>query len=482
VTYQSQQRAEELQLRGFSVASRLFSSENVGPLTALVDFSLIVAASTLAGAAYHLVMLGASADPSTLLFIGANSGFLFVLLSASRGLYRVTMLLSPRKQLAGIVGGWTLILPLMTLLLFLLKAGTVYSRGATLVFGLLAPALLLSSRIAICEILDHCIVSGTLSGPRTVVIGSSDELAFLSPQDLLRLFGALELARFALPVRADGAQDAEIVNGALTMAQNVRADQILLALPWTDGQRRDLISEKLRCSPLTLLLVPDRSVRSMFRESGLAAECPICVVLRRAPLCRLELMLKRSLDLMLASAMLFILFPVLVLVSIAIRVESKGPIIFRQRRKGFNGSEFSIYKFRTMTVLEDSGAIRQARRKDERVTRVGAFLRQTSIDELPQLINVLRGEMSLVGPRPHAVAHDTEYSAQIANYASRHHVRPGITGWAQVNGLRGATGLVGLMEKRIQFDIWYVNNWSMRLDLWILLRTCFEVVRRRNAY
>jgi undecaprenyl-phosphate galactose phosphotransferase/putative colanic acid biosynthesis UDP-glucose lipid carrier transferase len=165
-----------------------------------------------------------------------------------------------------------------------------------------------------------------------------------------------------------------------------------------------------------------------------------------------------------------------------IKLESRGPLIFRQQRKGFNGREFPILKFRTMKVLENGRAIPQARRNDARVTRVGRMLRATSIDELPQLINVLRGHMSLVGPRPHAVAHDDEYTELIANYAFRQHVRPGLTGWAQVNGLRGETSRLELMERRLNCDLWYIRNWSFWLDQKILVLTCFEVVRGRNAY
>ena len=158
-------------------------------------------------------------------------------------------------------------------------------------------------------------------------------------------------------------------------------------------------------------------------------------------------------------------------------------MIFRQKRGGFNGREFHIYKFRTMRVLEDGGTIRQVRKEDQRVARVGRLLRATSIDGLlPQLINVLRGEMSLVGPRPHAMVHDSEYGKLISKYAFRRHVKPGVPGWAQVNGFRGETAHVKLMERRVEMDLWYINNWSIWLDLWILLRTCVAISSRENAY
>jgi undecaprenyl-phosphate galactose phosphotransferase/putative colanic acid biosynthesis UDP-glucose lipid carrier transferase len=208
----------------------------------------------------------------------------------------------------------------------------------------------------------------------------------------------------------------------------------------------------------------------------------LAIEVQRTPLTTLELAIKRLLDVGIAGAALIVLTPLLAAVSLAIKLTSRGPVLFKQRRKGFNGREFTIYKYRTMTVAEDGPNIRQARLGDERITRLGAILRRSSIDELPQLINVLRGQMSLVGPRPHAVAHDNEYSRQIAKYAFRHHVKPGITGWAQVNGARGATEKLESMERRIELDLWYINNWSIWLDLGILLKTCLEVSRGDNAY
>jgi len=183
-----------------------------------------------------------------------------------------------------------------------------------------------------------------------------------------------------------------------------------------------------------------------------------------------------------ATGSLVVLAPLFVLVVLLIRLETSGPVIFRQRRKGFNGREFTIFKFRTMKVLEDGHIIRQAQRKDARVTRVGAILRATSIDELPQLVNVLCGNMSIVGPRPHAIAHDDGYTKLIANYAFRQHVKPGLSGWAQVNGFRGETANLELMEHRVNCDLWYIKNWSFWLDLRILILTGFELMRRRNAY
>jgi exopolysaccharide biosynthesis polyprenyl glycosylphosphotransferase len=186
---------------------------------------------------------------------------------------------------------------------------------------------------------------------------------------------------------------------------------------------------------------------------------------------------KHALDVTLALWALLCLSPLFLVVAILIKIDSPGPVIFRQYRIGRHGGRFQIYKFRTMCVMENGSDIAQARRGDPRVTRVGRLLRRSSIDELPQLFNVLRGDMSIVGPRPHAVSHDIYYGALIPEYADRRVVKPGITGWAQVNGVRGETATVGEMQRRVTLDLWYIDNWSLALDLRIAWRTCFEVIR-----
>jgi putative colanic acid biosynthesis UDP-glucose lipid carrier transferase len=191
---------------------------------------------------------------------------------------------------------------------------------------------------------------------------------------------------------------------------------------------------------------------------------------------------KRLLDVAVSLLALVILTPLLALTGIAIVLDSRGPVLFAQRRTGLNGKTFAILKFRSMHVLEDGADVTQAVRGDARVTRIGRILRKLSIDELPQLFNVLAGDMSLVGPRPHAVAHDDYYGAAISNYAVRFQAKPGITGWAQVNGARGATPTLRIMQERIDLDEWYVRNGDFALDLLILARTPLEVLRTRNAH
>jgi putative colanic acid biosysnthesis UDP-glucose lipid carrier transferase len=198
-----------------------------------------------------------------------------------------------------------------------------------------------------------------------------------------------------------------------------------------------------------------------------------------APMDRIDA--KRLLDVFLSLSLLLLFAPVLALVSLAIVLDSHGPLLFCQRRTGLNGRTFGILKFRSMHVMEDGAEIIQAFPHDARVTRVGRIIRRLCLDELPQLFNVIAGDMSLVGPRPHAVAHDDYYGAAISNYALRQKVRPGITGWAQVNGARGATPTLSIMQTRVDFDAWYVAHASLALDFKILLRTPLEVMRSRSV-
>jgi putative colanic acid biosysnthesis UDP-glucose lipid carrier transferase len=193
-------------------------------------------------------------------------------------------------------------------------------------------------------------------------------------------------------------------------------------------------------------------------------------------------LLKRASDVVLASLILVLISPLLLVLAVAVKLSSPGPVIFCQRRYGLDGQEIVVYKFRSMTVVEDGPVVTQARRNDQRVTPLGALMRRTSMDELPQFVNVLQGRMSIVGPRPHAVAHNEFYRSQIKSYMVRHKVRPGITGWAQVNGYRGETDSLEKMEGRIRYDLDYLRNWSLRLDLYIIARTVRLVISDRSAY
>jgi exopolysaccharide biosynthesis polyprenyl glycosylphosphotransferase len=242
------------------------------------------------------------------------------------------------------------------------------------------------------------------------------------------------------------------------------------------------LSRALSILPRAIFVVPDAQTASLVRCKPTSVGKYVALETRREPLDIVQRSLKRLLDLLIASMAIVLLAPLFALVAIAIKLDSRGPVLFRQTRNGYRGKPFKIFKFRSMHVLEDGPVIHQARRDDARITRLGRILRKSSVDELPQLVNVLLGDMSLVGPRPHAQAHDELYARTIENYEVRQHVKPGLTGWAQVNGLRGETATLDAMWRRIEFDLWYAVNASVLLDLEILLRTAIEVCRRRNAY
>lgn len=206
------------------------------------------------------------------------------------------------------------------------------------------------------------------------------------------------------------------------------------------------------------------------------------IAIRESPFTGFNSMVKRGSDIVLGVIIQILLLPLMLLIAIAVKLTSKGPVIFRQRRYGLYGEEIIVYKFRSMTVSEDGANVVQATKNDQRVTPIGSFLRKSSLDEIPQFINVLQGRMSIVGPRPHAVAHNEQYRKLIKGYMLRHKVKPGITGWAQVNGLRGETETLDKMEARIHFDLDYLRNWSLWLDLWIIARTVKVVLKRDNAH
>jgi putative colanic acid biosynthesis UDP-glucose lipid carrier transferase len=257
---------------------------------------------------------------------------------------------------------------------------------------------------------------------------------------------------------------------------------IFVSLPMRHLQRvRDLLDD-LRDTTASIYYVPDVFVFDLIQSRiGQISGMPV-VALCETPFYGLRGVVKRVTDIGISTCALLVLMPFLLLVLLAIRLTSRGPAIFRQRRYGLDGHEIVVYKFRTMKVTEDNGPIVQAKRDDPRITGIGRFLRRYSIDELPQLFNVLQGRMSLVGPRPHAVAHNEEYRKLIKGYMVRHKVQPGITGLAQVNGCRGETSKLEEMELRVKYDLDYLRNWSPMLDIKILFATIITVFSDERAY
>jgi Undecaprenyl-phosphate glucose phosphotransferase len=275
--------------------------------------------------------------------------------------------------------------------------------------------------------------------------------------------------------------DRDLAEAAASVRQ-LEPDAIFVLLPWSATETIDRCAETFVSLPVEIHLGPEQ-VLYKFEEAKLSTLGPVASLqLTRRPLTRREVIEKRIFDLALAAGALLVATPFLILVAILIKLDSPGPIFFVQRRYGFNQQPFRIIKFRTMRTLEDGPVIRQARQNDPRLTRIGRWLRRWNIDEIPQLFNVLTGDMSLVGPRPHALSHDREYEQRISRYARRHNVRPGITGWAQIHGYRGETDTEEKMRKRVEYDLYYIDNWSLWLDFKIMVRTVLSRSAYRNAY
>jgi Undecaprenyl-phosphate glucose phosphotransferase len=263
-------------------------------------------------------------------------------------------------------------------------------------------------------------------------------------------------------------------------------DQVIVALPWTADLRLRTVVGKLEKTPVSIRLAPDLAAFSFpNRRFTLVGRLPMMQLFER-PISGWSFVMKAMEDRLLAGFLSLALLPLLAMVALAIKIDSPGPVFFRQKRYGFNHNLFDCWKFRTMHHhMADATAEVLTRRNDVRITRVGRLLRKTSLDELPQLINVLKGDMSLVGPRPHATSAKAAgrlYEEAVDAYAGRHRVKPGITGWAQVNGWRGETDTLEKIERRVEYDLFYIEHWSLFFDLKILLRTALVVIGDREAY
>ena len=464
-------------------AALSFSSLKV--IAALIDACLLLAASVSGFFVYQYHLSGILQFSGDSFSTGSIVGVLFVLVAGSRGFYQISALIDPARHIKYI---WIIIeitILLLISFMFILKVGDKYSRGSIVVFAAFALGFVTFGRLTLARISTIGVQNGVIAGRRAVAVGAASELDKILPYDLRR-FGIEEVARVGL-IQSDetmglGKRGRAQIGDAINLARDLRATEFVLIIPWAQEALLAEVGVLLRASPLSVKLLPDSTIRRILgRQSNGGLDPPPVVEIQREPLNGWERLMKRSLDLVLAVVAAVLLAPVLLMTAAAIKIDSNGPVLFRQRRVGFDNREFLIYKFRTMTVMDDGEAVVQARRGDRRVTRMGLLLRRSSIDELPQIFNVIRGDMSIVGPRPHAVAHHDQYSTLIASYALRHHVKPGLTGMAQIRGLRGETRQLALMERRVEQDLWYINHWSLALDLMIIIRTCF-VLLRDEAY
>jgi putative colanic acid biosysnthesis UDP-glucose lipid carrier transferase len=456
--------------------------DSVEWLAILADIATIVLISVISGVSYHFQEPGAQGEIGKSFGSAILVSALFISLMKIRGMYRPAELLSLRNQIRAVFLIWTSVFLLLAGTVFALKIGHEISRGSSMLFAMFGIISLIMNRTVLKDLLAKGLAERRFSGRNVVLITDHSQLGaslFHTLSDL----GFWVERHFVLPSSgADSDRRKTVVAQVIEHIRGSDVEEILLgADPNRWPELRSLVDE-LKVQPFPVSFIPLGAASEIFKRPSRELGNAVCVELHRGPLTSLECAAKRSVDLLVAGMVLTALLPMLAIVALAIKIDSRGPIFFRQHRSGFNGKTFQIYKFRTMSVLEDGPSIIQAQFADARFTRLGVWLRRTSIDELPQLLNVLGGSMSLVGPRPHAIAHDNEFDKVVRNYASRHRVKPGLTGWAQVNGCRGPTPTAASVERRVECDLWYIENWSLVLDLVILIRTPIEVLRGENAY
>jgi putative colanic acid biosynthesis UDP-glucose lipid carrier transferase len=388
---------------------------------------------------------------------------------------------------ADILSSWAVVVVLLLLLGWATRTADLFDSGAILAWAFATPAaLLLTHRVAPAVLPRLLAAEGTER--LAVVVGANEmgtrlaERIRTTPDLGIRFAGYFDDRG---PGRS-GDEPGEVLGtiGHLAeYAKTHRVDLIYIALPMASQPRIIKLLDELRDTTASIYFAPDIFLSDLIQaRMDTVAGLPVLAVCE-TPFYGVNGLVKRASDLVLASLILVLITPLMVAIAIAVKRTSPGPVLFRQRRYGLDGKEIVVYKFRTMRVVEDGPVVRQATRDDARITPLGAFLRRHSLDELPQFINVLQGRMSVVGPRPHAVAHNELYRKQIKGYMVRHKVKPGITGWAQVNGLRGETDTLDKMSARIAYDLAYLRNWSLRLDLQIVVKTVFVVLKgSKNAY
>src|SRR5579883_139982 len=478
-------RAECSDYLGTASPSRTWpiSYRSIEVLSVSADAILILFACILSGVVYHSVIEGQPGDVLEYVGTAAVVSALFCSAMKIRGLYSPAELLHFKAQLRGLALAWVTVFLFLAGVVFALKIGKEFSRGAYLSFAAFGLAILVVQRVFWHNLLTRGLAERKFSGRDIVLITAAGMTADQACARDLVSHGLRLRHHFQLPdpQSSRGRRD-EIISDILSYLRGSNIQEVMVSAGLKSWPEISDLLSRLRALPLPVNLIPVGAGSELFKRSTRAIGNSVCIELHREPLGAFERATKRLMDIVCSAAGLLLLLPLLTIVALAIKLDSPGPVLFRQQRCGFNGRPFRIFKFRTMSVMEDGEVVAQAERSDGRVTRLGRWLRRTSIDELPQLLNVLNGSMSLVGPRPHALAHDSQFDKLVSNYAFRHHVKPGLTGWAQVNGVRGPTPTLADIQRRVQFDLWYIDNWSFTFDCVIILRTLIEVLRERNAF
>lgn len=450
---------------------------------ALAEF-LSVAIAALAAIGYHAMAVAPGAHLTELsiaaaIFVGAGE----VAVSAASGQFRLIQQRTPHRYLGTGLLSVICAFVLLAALLFVGQVTATYSPLILLLQMLLCCTAVLVFRSVAYTRFKSAAAGGLIHGRRVVLIGRQKHFEDYARQLRFSGAGVQIICRQIPPRDADGQICTTVDAIASTLVEECRAlqadDVVLLA---DEARQHELshITASFMEIPAAVYAIPRRSL-GWWAQAHLAEVAGVVAVgLSRPPMSPLGLVVKRGFDIVAATLGLIILSPLMVLISIAIKLDSRGPVLFMQTRHGYNNRPIRVFKFRSMRTSPDA-AFLQATKKDPRITRLGRLLRITSVDELPQLMNVLRGDMSIVGPRPHAISHNAMFVPHIKLFSRRHNVKPGLTGWAQVNGFRGETDTIDKMIRRIECDLYYVDNWSLWFDLQIIALTLFSKKTYTNA-
>lgn len=395
-----------------------------------------------------------------------------------------------KKDTLNILAHWFIVGSILLLVGFTFKVTDYYSRQVLLLWLLITPVVIIIAHWLFRFFLSR------YSFPereiiKAVIVGLNNSSLKLANAFKNRpLVGVLCVGFFDdrfnddAPKRSVG-NSRDLLGKVAAVAEFVKVNkiqQVYIALPIAAQPRILALMDDLRDTTASIYFLPDMALFDLMQSGTRIIDGIPLLAACESPHTGINSVTKRTMDVTLSLFILLLITPLLLLIAIGIKLGSPGPVIFKQRRYGLDGEEIIVYKFRSMVVMEEGEQVIQATRSDPRFTRLGAFLRKTSLDELPQFINVLQGRMSIVGPRPHAVSHNELYRSLIKGYMVRHKVRPGITGWAQVNGFRGETDTIQKMRSRIYYDLEYERNWSIFLDLFIILKTIYVVIWDKHAY
>ena len=450
---------------------------------AAIEFILVGVAACATAAGYHAMILESwNLRPA---YVGAAVFLSILVLLISIGFRHYTAVQTrPRhvfliNGLASVALAFSIFLSTM----FILKLTDEYSRATFILQFVSVTVVVMCVRALSYSRLRSAIESGALEARRVVLIG--DPRYFGQFEHRLRSSGIQTVGTFTISV-------GQSTSPALLAAGTIRemtdycrahhADDVLIMGTQQNWPLAVRLATSLADLPIGVLIIPVDTM-AVFAGARIAEFGNVTAMqISQPPLSAADLFVKRAFDILAATCGLLLLLPLFLMVSLAIKLDSPGPVFFRQRRHGYNNKTIRVFKFRSMTTLEDGCDFKQVVRHDPRVTRVGRILRGTNIDELPQLLNVLSGEMSIVGPRPQATAHNRMFEEKILPFSRRHNVKPGITGWAQVNGCRGETDTLDKMQRRLEHDLYYIDNWSFLFDLKIIFMTLFCKNAYLNAY